>query len=196
MFALPGSQLAISIGDVCGHDDAGARLMIDIRRDIHEEARGAREPAEVLHAVNERMCRRGSTTYATSVYGIVDIRTQTLAFASAGHPAPLLVESGRARYLRTEPGDMPLGIQPALQIATHRASLTSGALVVFYTDGVVEIERDAAAGEHRLRDAARAAFHAPGIAAAEAIARHLELRRRKRDDASILTVRTAREESA
>jgi serine phosphatase RsbU (regulator of sigma subunit) len=120
MFALPGSQLAISIGDVCGHDDAGARLMIDIRRDIHEEARGAREPAEVLHAVNERMCRRGSTTYATSVYGIVDIRTQTLAFASAGHPAPLLVESGRARYLRTEPGDMPLGIQPALQIATHR----------------------------------------------------------------------------
>jgi serine/threonine-protein kinase RsbW len=195
MFALPGSQLAISIGDVCGHDEAGARLMIDIRRDIREEARALREPSDVLRAVNERMCRRGSPTYATSVYGIVDIPTQTLAFASAGHPAPLLIEGGRARFLRAQLGDMPLGIQPTLQIVTHRVSLAANALVVFYTDGVVEIDRDAAAGEHRLRDAARVAFHAPGIAAAEAIARHLELPRRKRDDASILTVRTARESS-
>jgi serine phosphatase RsbU (regulator of sigma subunit) len=190
-FAVTGSQLGISIGDVCGHDAAASRLMVEIRCDIRFETYPGRDPATVLHAVNERFWRRGTSSHATSIFGIIDIPTQMLTFASAGHPGPLVMESNRSRFLRSKRSDMPIGIQPSLQMVTHRVSLEPDTLLVFYTDGVVELERDVATGERRLREAARRAYHAPGSAAADAIADHLQLSRRKDDDASILTIRTA-----
>jgi len=192
-FALAGSQLAVSVGDVCGHDAAAARLMVDIRCDIRSEARAARDPAAVLRAVNERFCRRSTSSFATSIFGIIDIQRQTFSFASVGHPAPLLVESDRSRFLQSEHCDIPIGVQPSLEIATHHVALRPDTLLVFYTDGVVELERDAATGEQRLRKAARRAYQAPGIAAADAIARDVQLGRRMDDDAAILTIRTARD---
>ena len=190
-FALGGSRLAISIGDVCGHGAAASAAMVAIRRAIRSEAGGATDPARVLHAVNERLCLDRSATYATSIFAVIDVPTQTLAFANAGHPAPLLMEDCRSRFLRRERGDMPIGIEPSLQISTHRVELSRDALVVFYTDGIVELERDAGLGERRLREAVRIAYHAPGVAAADAIATRLRLARRRHEDASILTVRTA-----
>jgi serine phosphatase RsbU (regulator of sigma subunit) len=190
-FSLGGSRLAISIGDVCGHGAAASEIMVALRRDIRSEAHGTSDPARVLHAVNERLCRYRSATYATSIFAVIDVRAQTLAFANAGHPAPLLMENSRSRFLRRDRGDMPIGIEPSLQISTHRIELAPDALVVFYTDGVVELERDAGLGERRLREAVRIAYHAPGAAAADAIAIRLRLARRKHEDASILTVRTA-----
>jgi serine phosphatase RsbU (regulator of sigma subunit) len=191
-FALGASRLAISIGDVCGHGAAASDVMVGIRHDIRSEARGTTDPARVLHAVNERLCLDRFATHATSIFAVIDVPTQTLAFANAGHPAPLLMENCRSRFLRRERGDMPIGIQPSLQISTHRIELSPDALVVFYTDGIVELERDAGLGERRLREAVRIAYHAPGVAAADAIAIRLQLARRRHEDASILTIRTAR----
>src|SRR5579884_3375554 len=98
IFALGGSRLAISVGDVCGHGAAASEVMVELRRDIRSEAYGTADPGRVLHAVNERLCLHRSATYATSIFAVIDVRTQTLAFANAGHPAPLLMENSRSRF--------------------------------------------------------------------------------------------------
>jgi len=191
-FALSGTQFAVSVGDVCGHDDDASKMMVQLRRDIRSEACASRDPARVLSAVNENLCRRGWSRYATSIFGVLDTEKRTLVFASAGHPAPFLMDRAQAGFLRVPLGDMPLGVQGSLQIEAHHVELEDDALLVFYTDGVTEMERDAVVGETRLREAVRVAYRVPGIEPAYVIARHLRLRQRRVDDASILTVRTVR----
>ncbi len=189
-FALSETQLAVSIGDVCGHDAKASTIMSQLRRDVRFEAALTDHPGRVLSAVNATLYRRGWSTYATAIFGVIDLDTRTLSFSSAGHPAPYVILPRGSDLRRTSSParkSMPLGVAPSLTLDVHTVRLDAGALVVFYTDGVTEIERDAQLGERRLRAAVRHAYRRPGDDAARAIADHIDLAGRRRDDASIMT---------
>jgi serine phosphatase RsbU (regulator of sigma subunit) len=191
-FALSETQLAISMGDVCGHDAKASSLMARLRREVRFEALLSDDPASVLSAVNASLCHRGWSTYATAIFGVIDLKARTLAFASAGHPAPFVVEPLRSRVFRARVPrrrSMPLGVAASLALDVNWVQLSPGTLVVFYTDGVTEIEHDARVGERRLRAAVHYAYGRPGADSASAIAHYIDLAGRRRDDASIITVR-------
>ncbi len=191
-FALSETQLAISMGDVCGHDAKASSLMARLRREVRFEALLSDDPASVLSAVNASLCRRGWSTYATAIFGVIDLEARTLAFASAGHPAPFVVEPLRSQVFRARVPrrrSMPLGIAASLALDVSWVQLSPGMLVVFYTDGVTEIEHDSSVGERRLRAAVHYAYSRPDADSASAIANHIDLAGRRRDDASIITVR-------
>jgi sigma-B regulation protein RsbU (phosphoserine phosphatase) len=57
-------------------------------------------------------------------------------YVNAGHPPPLLVGAGPARYL--EGTGRVLGISRSYQYRVSRANLPVGSLLVMYTDGVTE----------------------------------------------------------
>lgn len=191
-FPLSPTHLAISIGDVCGHDAEASEIMTHVRSDVRLQARVSRDPAHVLRAVNATLFRRAWPSYATAIFGVIDLEARTLVFSSAGHPAPYIVEPRGSHFLRAPAsvlGGMPLGVAPSLKLDVRTVTLVAGALVVFYTDGVTEIEHDWRLGERRLRAAVRYAYRRPYADAAGAIALHIDLAARRRDDASILTVR-------
>ena len=66
-----------------------------------------------------------------------DARTGKLTYASAGHPAAVLVREGAARFLSVEP-DLAAGIRTGIAPPSESVELRGGDLVVFYTDGVTE----------------------------------------------------------
>jgi serine/threonine-protein kinase RsbW len=68
-----------------------------------------------------------------------------LTYANAGQPLPLLYRRGEAFYLPAPPtGDLlPLGIQPQIRYGHHHLQLQTGDLLVFYTDGIVDMMNDA-----------------------------------------------------
>jgi serine phosphatase RsbU (regulator of sigma subunit) len=191
-FAVSERELAISIGDVCGHDAAASKIMLELRNEIRAAATVSPDPATVMRAVNDAFYRRLESTYATSIFGLLDVGRRSLVFASAGHPPPFMMAQRRARFLGPMVNDLPLGIAPALEVTLHRVPVFAGALLVFYTDGIAEFDRDWVLGETSLHRAVRAAYRSPAATSASIIAAQLARITPRNDDASILTLRLAR----
>ena len=84
---------------------------------------------------------------------IFDAGRQTLTYANAGHPYPILRSNdGSLEELRAD--GLPIGLRsesPQAHGVTKRVD--DAALLALYTDGLTEATRDLFAGERRLREA-------------------------------------------
>jgi sigma-B regulation protein RsbU (phosphoserine phosphatase) len=150
-----------------------------------------RIPSELLAVINDLACTYGGDgTIATAIVAIIDRRFGTLAFANAGHPPPLMLTTGGHAFLQHPPADMPLGIFANYLAADYVIALPAGALVVFYTDGITEHQRDPVRGETELVAAARVVHGLSHVNAARAIARRVFATSRGADDAAALALRT------
>jgi serine phosphatase RsbU (regulator of sigma subunit)/anti-sigma regulatory factor (Ser/Thr protein kinase) len=189
VFPLPDGRLAFSVGDVAGHGLHAAVTMGAIRQAIYIASLDSTDPAAVLRTVN-RVLLLQQAGMATAIVGFLDPRTRAIAYASAGHPPPLVAGRGGARFL--EPGGIPLGILEDPLVRETRLDASGETLFVLYTDGLIEYARDVAAGEDALRRAVE-------IAAAEDPTREHALRIVERvlggggtdDDLALLVVRFA-----
>jgi anti-sigma regulatory factor (Ser/Thr protein kinase) len=153
-FELPGSRVAISVGDVAGHGLDAAVIMGEIRQAIRTAAAGATSPAAVLDYVNRSIALRDSIGMVTAIFGIYEPTTGTLSYSVAGHPPPLLAfRNGMIRALPS--GTLPLGCTEELGARDWTFTLPAGARVIFYTDGLIENDRNITDGEKRLVAAAR-----------------------------------------
>jgi sigma-B regulation protein RsbU (phosphoserine phosphatase) len=87
---------------------------------------------------------------ATVVVARYDSATGSLTIADGGHPPPLLIEpDGTTTYL--EASGRALGWPQAGSDEAITLSLARGAAVVFYTDGLIEANRDIEDGLRTLR---------------------------------------------
>jgi sigma-B regulation protein RsbU (phosphoserine phosphatase) len=77
--------------------------------------------------------------YVTATYAIFDLGNQTLQFASAGHPCPILRLNGSKRRARLDDtAGVPLGILQEASFETVEVDFRPGDFAFFYTDGVTE----------------------------------------------------------
>jgi serine phosphatase RsbU (regulator of sigma subunit) len=72
----------------------------------------------------------------TAVVGVGSARTGEVTIASAGHPAPLLIEGADAEFVDVAPGP-PLGTGPSAYTSTT-ITMTPGSTLFCFTDGLVE----------------------------------------------------------
>jgi serine phosphatase RsbU (regulator of sigma subunit) len=191
-FGLSEHVTAVTIGDVSGHGEAVAGAMTAMRAAVLWAITVIRVPSEVLAVVNSVACTYGDGdgVMATAIVAIVDRRLGTLTFANAGHPPPLVLTSDGHAFLQHAPADLPLGIFAQYLAADYVIALPPDALVVFYTDGITEHQRDPIGGEAELVAAARVVHGLPEINAARAIARRVFQSSRGADDAAAVALRT------
>ncbi|WAL75676.1 SpoIIE family protein phosphatase [Kitasatospora sp. YST-16] len=169
-FALPDGSLAITIGDVAGHDLAAATTMGQLRAMLRSIAytRGhAHTPADTLRELDTAAEGLGVGSFATAVHARL-VRNGAdggweMEWANAGHPPPVLVPvDGPPRLLAAEDADVPLCVDPRRPRVTHRHPVGAGETLLLYTDGLVEVP-----GEHlndgiaRLCRSAAEARHQP-----------------------------------
>lgn len=157
-FTLGERRLAISIGDVCGHDRQAAAEMRGVRGRIRAELPFMKSPSHVLSAVNDGLCASGGRRYATGALAVIDIDRRTLAFASAGHPRPVLAERTSVRFLGTQRGNLPLGVQMGADFDQCHVGLPEDALLIFFTDGVTDGRAAQGIAKALLFEAASAAY--------------------------------------
>ena len=188
-FALSGDVFAVTIGDVAGHGKSGADTMAVMRTAIMRAMHDTNDPSEVLRRVNGVACRWGDGILVTAIVAIIDIRTQTITFANAGHPSPLLLTGEGHAFLGEPPADLPLGLFPHHRAANYVVALPPGALLVFYTDGITEHDHDPIRGEAELVEAARFAYDRAEINVARSIAHHVFGKLRGADDAAAIAFR-------
>ncbi len=127
--------VALVVGDVEGHDLGAARIMSRLRHTLGLLLLEERAPGAALQRLNRVSLAGVGGRLATALVGILDTRTGSITLSSAGHPSPVLVESGQAVELPVPPGP-PLGVQHC-DYKDHEFLLDRGCLVMF-TDGLVE----------------------------------------------------------
>jgi serine phosphatase RsbU (regulator of sigma subunit) len=190
-FVVSHDVLAISIGDVLGHGDQSFHTMAATRGVIREAARKGFDPARTLATASDFLRSYDPQTHATAVFALLDTRRRAVTFANAGHPAPLMTGPAGAKLLQFPDCELPLGVGTTA-IPMHTVELPPDTLLVFYTDGVTENERDPLSGEEQLRKASSFAYRYSSLPSASVIERQMLLSGANRDDAAILTAWTPR----
>ncbi|WP_314411010.1 ATP-binding SpoIIE family protein phosphatase [Streptomyces kroppenstedtii] len=160
---LPGSRVALVVGDVMGHSMTSAAIMGQLRTTAQTLAGLDLPPQEVLHHLDEQAQRLGTDRMATCLYAVYDPVAHRITIANAGHPPPVLLHlGGRAEVLRVPPG-APIGVG-GVDFEAVELDAPAGATLLLYTDGLVESRlRDVWTGIEQLREriAATAALTGP-----------------------------------
>ena len=187
-FELPDKRIMFSIGDVAGHGLDAAVMMNRARQAIVSAALHENDPAVVLQRANRSLLLQDSRM-VTAICGYIDPVTREITYATAGHPPPVMARVGsEPRFLDHE--GLPLGIVPDPKYRSFTAIAERGAMMILYTDGVLEHKRDIVAGQARLLEAARVAVGDADPALA--IRRHVFESSEPTDDVAILTISFAR----
>jgi serine phosphatase RsbU (regulator of sigma subunit) len=189
-FVLSDDIIGLSIGDVCGHGIEKFAAAVVTRQAVRDAALSGLDPSQTLAAANRFVRDFDPELLSTAFFALLDTRNGTLTFANAGHPPPLLVDPAVSHFLSYAVTDLPLGAATDLFPALHVVSAPEQTLLVLYTDGVTEHDREPIGGESRLLSAARIAYKCWSLPTALIIEELMCLSGSNVDDASILTAWT------
>lgn len=186
-FTLPDGRIALSIGDVAGHGLRAATIMGEVRQALRASAFDPKSPAAVLERANAIMNMRAHPVMVTAIFGIYDPETSTLTYATAGHPGPVLgLRDGWTASLPTL--GVPLGIGTVFESFDWTFTVPPGSLVAFFTDGLIEHNRDIIAGEASVLNAVATEVLSPTENPARALHDRIFVNQRNLDDVATLTL--------
>jgi GAF domain-containing protein/anti-sigma regulatory factor (Ser/Thr protein kinase) len=192
-FPLRDGRIVISIGDVSGSGLEAAVTMGNVRQIVRGIAQVHADPALMLDAADRALRAEYPDRFVTAFVGVFDPFVSQLAFASAGHPSPMLRHADGSVHELHHRG-LPLGLRERDELASSVAIVPPDSLLVLYTDGLTEATRDVIDGEERVREALADERIAHAAHPAKAILDDV-LGGTSRDDVAILTMRVAPVES-
>jgi len=188
MFVLPSGRVFVTVGDVVGKGLRAAVVMGRLRSSLRAYGFSDElDPGAVLDHVDRQLQHFEPGQMATAVVARIDVAAGHIQLALAGHPAPVVATGdGPGRYLDLAVGP-PLGIAPSLPRPTTTVELPPGAVICFYTDGLIE-RRDV-----RLDDRVSQLCHAVTTDPVEQVCirvmAHLIGGERAQDDVALLALR-------
>ncbi|MDX6221014.1 MAG: hypothetical protein QOD91_68, partial [Frankiales bacterium] len=134
---LPSGRFGLVIGDVMGRGVRAAAAMGQLRAAIRAYALEGHPPADLLARLDRLVSTLEEGLLVTCVYAEWDPGRRLIRLASAGHPPPLIRMPGaEPEFLELDPG-MPLGVGN-IDCVDVELALPPGALLLAYTDGLVE----------------------------------------------------------
>jgi serine phosphatase RsbU (regulator of sigma subunit) len=137
-FDLPDGRLAVAIGDVTGHGIPAAFLMATAQLITRNTLARLTDPGTCMEDVNRQLCIQAfNGQFVTMLVAVLDPEAGQVQLATAGHPAPLLIDGDTTRALPVEPQFM-LGVESDATYLTETYDLPAGASLLLYTDGVIE----------------------------------------------------------
>ncbi len=140
-FDLPGEgkRLGLVIGDVSDKGVPAALFMGVSRSLIRSAAFSGRNPAAALNQANRLIQRESqSGLFLSAFYGILDIDSGRLTYANAGHNPPLLFRPARGKFQELTADGIVLCVLEEIDLEEKQIDLSSGDVLIFYTDGVTE----------------------------------------------------------
>jgi len=141
-FPLERGRVGLMIADVSGNGSPAAVVMAMMRVLLHTIPRPLEPPERVLASLNQYI--QDFTLreqFVTACYATLDGRRSAVTYALAGHNPPLLVRCDTGVVVEFEnPSGPPLGPFPAPVFVRREAFLRPGDTVLFYTDGLTEVD--------------------------------------------------------
>lgn len=183
------------IGDVVGHGVGASALMGQLRAVLSERLGAGAGVTASLEALDGFAGRIPEAHAATVVVAEVEPRTGRVRYCTAGHPPPVMVSGGEARFLAPS-GGRPLATGGGFPVA--EAWLGVGDQLLLYSDGLIERPgRTPAQGNVELvtvagRVARDEVFRTPGLVAVDRMCQQsLEVLTRETGYADDITILAA-----
>ena len=152
------------IGDVSGHGVGAALIMAAARTTFMSARLVEQSAAGILSRLNALLHDDldHADLFMTASCATFDASTRELRYASAGHPAALVLEAGTSRCVPLRANGLVLGFQRDVAFDEVKVRVNPGDVVVLYTDGISEASNDAGEffGIGRLEEAIVAHRHA------------------------------------
>jgi len=187
VFGLPGGQVCVTVGDVAGSGLAAAVIMGRMRSTLRAYALDSADPAEVLGRLDRKMQHFEPDAVATVVYAVIGPGPGRMQVALAGHFPPVIAVPGRPAVLADVRGGALIGLAGGARRPVSTVPVPPGALVCFFTDGLVE--RPGELIDDGLGRLCRAVRAQPPEAACAAVMGALVGSEPARDDIALLMIR-------
>ncbi|HTV07641.1 MAG TPA: SpoIIE family protein phosphatase [Candidatus Aquilonibacter sp.] len=162
IFGRHGNELCLALGDISGKGISAALLMASLHSAVRAfglsnsdggSSNGTAQPspALLLELLNKHIfASTPPEKYATLFLAYYDAVTRRLIYSNAGHLAPMvLCADGTVKHL--DCGGPPVGLLDNIKYEEDTVQLTSGDLLMAFSDGLTEPEQnDEQFGEDRL----------------------------------------------
>jgi len=147
VFALDEKTIAFAIADVSGKGISASILMAICQTHLRHFAKQHRSPSKVLSEINAAMEHTMQRDmFITMVYAVIDLETEQLTLARAGHELPLFYDQHTKGGLDVDPIQSPgmaVGMVPPeiFESIIQDTSIHFGSndALLLYTDGITEI---------------------------------------------------------
>jgi sigma-B regulation protein RsbU (phosphoserine phosphatase) len=152
-YAIDGARARVVILDAVGHGLAASVACVVALAAIRAARRAGSDLEEQVRRADAALQEQfADGRFVTGVLAELDLDAGTLRYVNAGHPAPLLLRTGRVVRDLGGGRRMPLGIDD--DIVVGEESLEAGDRLLLYTDGVTEARGADGSqfGVHRLID--------------------------------------------
>ena len=158
-FYCPDGTFCFLVGDVSGKGMPAALFMartkslIRLAAELMHTADGTPAGAgDIVKRVNRELCQNNNEMmFVTLFLGMLQPATGALSFCNAGHNPPYLIADGQVAAIEGAKGAV-LGVDDRSAYTTGTMTVTAGATLYLYTDGVTEAAdpKDELFSEERL----------------------------------------------
>jgi phosphoserine phosphatase RsbU/P len=137
-FVLPSGRLWLVTGDVAGHGLDAAVIMGRVKSALRAYALTEAPVAEVVRLTDKKVHHFEMGSMVTLVCATADPPYDHFDICTAGHLPPVLALPGQDGSLLDLQVGPPLGVEPNVTRRSANVEMTAGAVMILYTDGLVE----------------------------------------------------------
>lgn len=139
----PNGEIGIAFGDVSGHGLTSGIVMAMAKSALLVQVDNDASPRAVMDVLNEIVIKTAPRRMLmTFFFGLLDPRSQTLRFSSAGHLDPYVYRAANRELHPLSSWGFPLGVRRREPFREHAVEFSAGDRLILYSDGLIEAVDD------------------------------------------------------
>jgi sigma-B regulation protein RsbU (phosphoserine phosphatase) len=140
---MSNARTGIMIADVSGKGVPAALFMALSRIVVRVTAMWFKQPSEVISFANPIISNNSKTgMFVTLFYGVLDNVTRSITYVNAGHNPPLVLRKKTGDIEELNLTGIAVGALEDAEYNQVELQLSSGDVIVLYTDGITEAVND------------------------------------------------------
>jgi sigma-B regulation protein RsbU (phosphoserine phosphatase) len=135
----PTGEIGIAFGDVSGHGLTSGIVMAMAKSALLVQVDYDSSPRAVMEVLNDIVMKTApKRILMTFFFGLLDPRSQTLRFSSAGHLDPYVYRAATRKLEELSSWGFPLGVRRREGFREHTVEFSPGDRLILYSDGLIE----------------------------------------------------------